>query len=88
MVAAMLETSVFLQKQIARCNSLAEQAANESDREFWLRLAHRWGAVLQAKTARRSAPKSSDLSGELPSRLASGGDQESAPLPRLGATVP
>ena len=77
----MPETAVFYQSQIARCNSLAEEAANQSEQEFWLRLAHRWEALLQAKSPRRSVPKPSDLSGELPSRLASSGDHEPVALP-------
>jgi hypothetical protein len=75
MVGAMLETSVFFQNQIERCNSLAELASNQSEQEFWLRLARRWEEILQAKSAKRSVPKPSDLSGELPSGLTSGDDQ-------------
>jgi hypothetical protein len=78
---AMLETSVFFQNQINRCNSLAEQASNQSEQEFWLRLADRWEAMLQAKGAKRSVPKPSHLSGELPSKLASSDDQGLAALP-------
>ena len=66
----------FFQKQIERCNLLAEQASSQSEQEFWLRSARRWEAILQLKSAKRSMRKPSDLSGELPSRLASGGDQE------------
>ena len=80
MVGAMLETSVFFQNQIERCNSLAEQASNESEREFWLRLAHRWEEILQTKSARRPMSKPSDLSGELPRRLASSSNQDLAAL--------
>jgi hypothetical protein len=76
----MLETTVFFQNQIERCNSLAEQALSESEQEFWRRLARRWEGILQAKSAKRSMPKPSDLSGELPSRLASSGDHGSAAL--------
>jgi hypothetical protein len=76
----MLETTVFFQNQIERCNSLAEQASSESEQEFWRRLARRWEEILQAKSAKRSVPKPSDLSGELPSRLASSGDHGSAAL--------
>jgi hypothetical protein len=76
----MLETTVFFQNQIERCNSLAEQALSESEQEFWRRLARRWEEILQAKSAKRSMPKPSDLSGELPSRLASSGDHGSAAL--------
>lgn len=75
MVGAMLETSDFFQKQIERCNLLAEQASTQSEQEFWLRSARRWEAILQVKSAKRAMSKPSDLSGELPSRLASSDDQ-------------
>ena len=77
----MLETGVFFQSQIQRCNALAEQASSESEQEFWRRLAHRWEELLQAKSVRRAVSKPSDLSGEVPSRLASSGDQGSVALP-------
>jgi len=76
----MLEPNLFFQKQIDRCNLLAEQASNQTEQEFWQRSAHRWEAILRIKSARRSVLKPSDMSGHLPSRLTSGGDQElSAP---------
>jgi hypothetical protein len=76
----MLEGIAFFQKQIERCNLLAEQASRQSEHEFWLRSACRWEAILQVKsTVRNPLFKPSDLSGELPSRLASGGDQELPP---------
>jgi len=76
----MLEAIAFFQKQIERCNLLAEQASSQSEQEFWLRSACRWEAILRIKSAKRSMLKPSDLSGHSPSRLASGGDQElSAP---------
>jgi len=81
MVAAMLEKNAFFQSQITRCNSLAKQASNKSEQEFWLQLAHRWEAMLLTNSARRSVPKQSDLSGELPSRLASSADEGSFVLP-------
>jgi len=45
----MLETNDFFQEQIRQCNSLAERASNKKDREFWLRLAHRWEQLVQAR---------------------------------------
>jgi hypothetical protein len=48
-VVAMLETSDFFQDQAKQCRSLAAQAADKNDREFWLRLAHRWEGLLQAQ---------------------------------------
>jgi hypothetical protein len=48
-VVEMLETADFFEGQIKQCNSLAARASDKSDREFWLRLAHRWEALLQTK---------------------------------------
>jgi hypothetical protein len=42
----MFEIEVFFEDQVKECNSLAERASDESDREFWLQAAHRWGALL------------------------------------------
>ena len=78
----MLETIAFIQNEIERCNLLAEQASNQSEQDFWLRSVVRWQAILRFKSAKgRPLAKPSDLSGKLPSTLASGGDQE---LPALG----
>jgi len=60
----------FFQKQIERCNLLAEDASSQSEQEFWLRSAGRWQAILQVKSGKRSMLKPEDLSGQLPSRLA------------------
>jgi len=49
LVIAMLETNDFFQGQIKQCNGLAARASNKDDREFWLRLAHRWEGLLQAR---------------------------------------
>jgi hypothetical protein len=38
----MLEPNDFFENQVKQCRSQAESAANKSDREFWLQLAHRW----------------------------------------------
>ena len=51
MVGAMHEAS-FFQKQIERCNLLAEQASSKTEQEFWLRSAARWEAILQLKTTK------------------------------------
>lgn len=48
-VNAMLETSDFFQEQAKQCRTLAAQAADKNDREFWLRLAHRWEGLLRAQ---------------------------------------
>jgi hypothetical protein len=45
----MLETTDFFQEQVQQCRSLAAQAADKGDREFWLRLAHRWEGLLRAQ---------------------------------------
>jgi hypothetical protein len=43
----MLEPNDFFENQIKQCRSQAESAANKSDREFWLQLAHRWERLSQ-----------------------------------------
>jgi hypothetical protein len=52
-VMAMLETSDFFQDQVQQCRKLAAAAHDKNDREFWLRLAHRWEGLL--RTQRHSA---------------------------------
>jgi hypothetical protein len=42
----MFEIEVFFKDQAKECNLLAERASDESGREFWLRAALRWGALL------------------------------------------
>lgn len=46
-VMAMLETSDFFQDQVQQCRKLAAAAHDKNDREFWLRLAHRWEGLLR-----------------------------------------
>jgi hypothetical protein len=48
-VVAMLETSDFFQDQVQQCRKLAADAHDKNDREFWLRLAHRWEELLRAQ---------------------------------------
>ena len=48
-VMAMLETSDFFQDQVKQCRKLAADAGDKNDREFWLRLAHRWEGLLRAQ---------------------------------------
>ena len=38
----------FFQTQIEKCNGLAEQASNKTDRAFWLGMARRWEGMLEA----------------------------------------
>ena len=78
-VGAMYEAS-FFQKQIERCNLLAEEASSQTEQEFWLRSAGRWEAILQVKTTKRPTLKPAHLSGQSPSRLASSDDQDIAAL--------
>jgi hypothetical protein len=49
MVIEMLETSDFFQDQVKQCRKLAADASDKNDREFWLRLAHRWEGLLRAQ---------------------------------------
>jgi hypothetical protein len=43
-----MHKSDFFQEQIKKCNRLAEQASNKTDRDFWLRMARRWESMLDA----------------------------------------
>jgi hypothetical protein len=49
LVTAMLETTDFFQDQVKQCRKLAADAHDKNDREFWLRLAHRWEGLLRAQ---------------------------------------
>jgi hypothetical protein len=48
-ISQLAVTADFFEGQIKQCNSLAARAFDKSDREFWLRSAHRWEALLEAK---------------------------------------
>ena len=43
----MLETTDFFEAQIKQCADLAARSTNKSDREFWLKMALRWWALLK-----------------------------------------
>ena len=45
----MIETSDFFQDQVQQCRKLAADAHDKNDREFWLRLAHRWEGLLRVQ---------------------------------------
>ena len=45
----MLETTDFFQDQVKQCRKLAADASDKNDREFWLRLAHRWEGLLRGQ---------------------------------------
>jgi hypothetical protein len=45
----MIETSDFFQEQIEQCRAQAAKATSKTDREFWLRLAHRWEGLLPSR---------------------------------------
>jgi hypothetical protein len=62
----MIETSDFFQKQIEQCRAQAATATSKTDREFWLRLAHRWEGMLQSQH--------SDSVGEPARKIRSGGN--------------
>jgi len=49
LVSAMFEVNVFFENQAKECNLLAVRASDKSDREFWLRAARRWEALLTAR---------------------------------------
>jgi len=47
----MAEMTDFFQKEAQECRRLAARATEKNDREFWLRLAHRWESLLQQNGA-------------------------------------
>jgi hypothetical protein len=48
-VIEMLEPTDFFQQQINQCRDIAARTTDKNDREFWLRLAHRWEELLRAQ---------------------------------------
>jgi hypothetical protein len=47
LVIAMSEMTDFFQNQAGECKRLSAQASEKDDREYWLRLAHRWEWLFQ-----------------------------------------
>jgi hypothetical protein len=85
MVVEMLETTDFFEEQITECKSAATHATNKNDREFWLKMAHRWEAcskrdkppMLALKLCTNSGSSACDLQsvGALLSAVTSHGHQ-------------
>ncbi len=48
----MLDTVDFFQTQIKQCTDAAARSSNKADREFWLKMAHRWVGLLHARQTR------------------------------------
>jgi hypothetical protein len=53
----MLETTDFFEAQIKQRADLAARSTNKSDREFWLKMALRWGALLKNRQLDALPPK-------------------------------
>jgi hypothetical protein len=53
----MLETTDYFKAQIKRCTVLAARSTNKSDREFWLKMALRWWALLKNRQLDGAATK-------------------------------
>jgi hypothetical protein len=45
----MLQTTEFFQEQIKQCRDSAAHSHNKGDHDFWLKMAHRWEALLQIR---------------------------------------
>lgn len=45
----MLSTADFFEAQIKQCADLASRSTNKNAREFWVKMAHRWQALLEAR---------------------------------------
>src|SRR5215469_9057482 len=50
----MLQTTEFFQEQIKQCRASAARSHNKGDHDFWLKMAHRWEALLQIRQPDRS----------------------------------
>jgi hypothetical protein len=48
-VVLMRDTNEFFEGKAQECTALAYAAGNETDREFWLRLARRWEEMQQPR---------------------------------------
>jgi hypothetical protein len=70
--SSMLEINEFFQKQAMQCNAFAASAVNRSDREFWLRLAHRWQELLGRDSVVARTLKLYDVLGQSGVSLLSG----------------
>jgi hypothetical protein len=53
----MLETFDFFEAQIKQCTDFAGRSANKNDREFWLKMAHRWEGLLKTRQLDGAATK-------------------------------
>ena len=53
----MLETTDFFEAQIKQSTDLATRSTNKSDREFWLKMALRWGVLLKTRQLDEAATK-------------------------------
>jgi hypothetical protein len=53
----MLQTTEFFQEQIKQCRDSAARSHNKGDHDFWLKMAHRWEALLQIRQLDGGGPK-------------------------------
>jgi hypothetical protein len=50
----MRDTNEFFEAKAQECTALARAARNETDREFWLRLARRWEEMQHPRRRKRT----------------------------------
>jgi len=50
----MRDTNEFFEAKAQECTALAQAARNETDREFWLRLARRWEEMQNPRRRKRT----------------------------------
>jgi hypothetical protein len=60
-VAITHDTNEFFEAEAHECTALAQRAGNETDREFWLRLARRWEAMQQPRRRKRTQDEGDTL---------------------------
>ena len=59
----MLQTTEFFQEQIKQCKDFAARTNNKSDRDFWLKMADRWGAYCEPDSRMVLAAKPGKITG-------------------------
>jgi hypothetical protein len=57
LVFAMLQTTEFFQEQIKQCRDSAARSHNKGDHDFWVKMAHRWEALLRIRQPDGGGPK-------------------------------
>jgi hypothetical protein len=57
----MRDTNEFFEAKAQECTALSNAAGNETDREFWLRLAQRWEDMQRPRRRKRTQGEGAPL---------------------------